>query len=633
MPVRVVDGLEVVDVEHHEGDRRPEAAGALELGGERLLEAPAVRQPRQLVRDGLALDPLVQPDVLDGDRRLPGEVLEELALRGGERRAGAGDGDDPGGAGLGLDGAQGVRERVDPVPVDRRRAVRGERLGLRAPDRGLEPGEAARLRDALERAGRVAQPGAAARGPRAVEGRAQDDLEQAVAVEVRREGLARAAHGGGQARLLRPQVLQPLGELRGHRVELLAERRELVLARRAHVGGEVAATQAPRRVEEAPDLPPEGAGDEQGEGEGEHEEAEEDPEGEEAGVADVLRRPVAGQDRDRRRGPREGGRLEGRGAVAVAPQGHVAALPRPGKRCRRGVRARARQRLAVAPQDDLQARDPPDRLDVPARPLGADPEGAEGPARGVHEVEAHGEDRRARAHVDERCAALGADDDALEAQGHEQRLGPGPRHGRAPALQRRGQAGVPADGHRAAPRPREGVVVELRGGLLAPGDPRVGLALLRVGDEPGEHEGQGDHRHDHDEDEEQREAGAEAHAGRADEELPGAAGEQAYGSRSVYTARRTRGCSSAGRAPPSHGGGQGFEPPQLHRMPEAPAPRSGASSVPGSPSRRAPRRARPSARGPAARTGRRGGAPRRTAPRPGPRRRRCAAGRSPRRRP
>src|SRR3954465_10618402 len=46
-----------------------EAAAALELAVERAVELPHVRQPGELIRDGLALDGLVQVGVLDRHRR------------------------------------------------------------------------------------------------------------------------------------------------------------------------------------------------------------------------------------------------------------------------------------------------------------------------------------------------------------------------------------------------------------------------------------------------------------------------------------------------------------------------------------------------------------------------------------
>ena len=70
----------------HQAERLAEALGALDLGGHGLLEAAAVEQAGELVGHRLALDRLVQADVLDRHRRLLGEVVEELALGRRERR-------------------------------------------------------------------------------------------------------------------------------------------------------------------------------------------------------------------------------------------------------------------------------------------------------------------------------------------------------------------------------------------------------------------------------------------------------------------------------------------------------------------------------------------------------------------
>src|SRR4026208_2052918 len=40
-----------------------------------------------------------------------------------------------------------------------------------------------------------------------------------------------------------------------------------------------------------------------------------------------------------------------------------------------------------------------------------------------------------------------------------------------------------------------------------------------------------------------------------------------YSGKACYTSPRPWGCSSAGRAPRSHRGGQGFESPHLHHLP------------------------------------------------------------------
>ncbi len=76
MAARVVDLLEVVEVEHHEPDGLGESPRALDLGLEHLVEAPVVEQPGEVVGHRLALDLLVQADVLDRHAGLASEVVE-----------------------------------------------------------------------------------------------------------------------------------------------------------------------------------------------------------------------------------------------------------------------------------------------------------------------------------------------------------------------------------------------------------------------------------------------------------------------------------------------------------------------------------------------------------------------------
>ena len=114
--VGVVDALEVVDVEHDQAHVAAEALGALDLLEDDLLEAAVVEEAGQLVGDRLALDRLVQVDVLDRDAGLLGEVGEQLALAGGERRRCARDGEHAEDAAA-LLGAQRVREREGAAEV------------------------------------------------------------------------------------------------------------------------------------------------------------------------------------------------------------------------------------------------------------------------------------------------------------------------------------------------------------------------------------------------------------------------------------------------------------------------------------------------------------------------------------
>src|SRR3954470_9932750 len=85
----------------------------------------------------------------------------------------------------------------------------------------------------------------------AVDGRLDDDLEQADAVEALGEGLADAADRLGQARAFALELLDAFRELLGHGVELLAEGGELVVALGRDLLGEVAAADRAGGLEQA----------------------------------------------------------------------------------------------------------------------------------------------------------------------------------------------------------------------------------------------------------------------------------------------------------------------------------------------------------------------------------------------
>ena len=86
------------------------------------------------------------------------------------------------------------------------------------------------------RVGPPAHRGAPAGGADAVDRGLHDDLEHADAVQPARERLADAADRLLQAPALASQVLQARLELQRHRVELLAQRGELVVALGGHAG-------------------------------------------------------------------------------------------------------------------------------------------------------------------------------------------------------------------------------------------------------------------------------------------------------------------------------------------------------------------------------------------------------------
>ena len=70
MAVRVVDGLEVVEVGEDQRDGAAEPLDARELGGERLVALPAVGEPGELVDERLPLDDAVQARVVERDHGL-----------------------------------------------------------------------------------------------------------------------------------------------------------------------------------------------------------------------------------------------------------------------------------------------------------------------------------------------------------------------------------------------------------------------------------------------------------------------------------------------------------------------------------------------------------------------------------
>jgi len=85
--------LEVVDVEHDQTDRLTVAPDLLDLHAQALLEAAMVDEARELVGDGLALHLMMQLDVLERQRSLPGQGAQELPIVVAGRPLPARDGD------------------------------------------------------------------------------------------------------------------------------------------------------------------------------------------------------------------------------------------------------------------------------------------------------------------------------------------------------------------------------------------------------------------------------------------------------------------------------------------------------------------------------------------------------------
>ena len=77
MTIRIIDGLEPVQIHHDGGKSMGEPLGTLELLIELLIEGAAIRQPGGDVGAGLAGDGLVQPGVVDRQGSLLGQQLQQ----------------------------------------------------------------------------------------------------------------------------------------------------------------------------------------------------------------------------------------------------------------------------------------------------------------------------------------------------------------------------------------------------------------------------------------------------------------------------------------------------------------------------------------------------------------------------
>ena len=175
MPVGVVVGLEVVEVEHRERDRVALALGALELARELLVEGAPVADAGQRVDAGQLLELGQRRRALDRDRRLARQQLDQLqlALRQLRRLAASrarsarpsiwsADRQRLEGAGAPLRRARGLGARaVSRSP--RSNARRGARAVAR---RQLGPGDAEADVDGRDAASRPGSPSTGPRRPR-----------------------------------------------------------------------------------------------------------------------------------------------------------------------------------------------------------------------------------------------------------------------------------------------------------------------------------------------------------------------------------------------------------------------------------------------------------------------------------
>jgi hypothetical protein len=348
-------------------------------------------------------------------------------------------------------------------------------------------------------------------GADAVDRGAHDDLEQCLAVEVRGERLADARHRHLQAPALAAQVGEAVLELARHLVELVAELGELVAPDGGHLGGEVAAAQAARGVQEAAHLAAQRARHDQGERQREQEEAGQQGAGDEAAAADLVgQRGPRREDGDLHALAEEAAALERVRPVLGVADLHLA---RPGRDVGApGAAQRAREDVAAdAHEHDVEARELLDASRVRGRGDDRDLEAAEAAAVLVEQPDGPGERRGRVADVDDRAVGAPGDHDPLRVLLAQEVLGAGLQRLDVVAADRRGERDVGGDLAAGPLALLDDVVGDADDRVAGRAHARVVLALLRVGDEREQHAADRDHRHHHDDHEEQPQPVAEAH--------------------------------------------------------------------------------------------------------------------------
>ena len=438
-----------------------------------------VEQAGQLVGDRLALDRLVEVDVLDRDAGLVGEVGEQLALA--RRRSPA-----PARATVSMPrirppswARSGCESANEPPSSVSTTSSASSAAASVARDDVAEAIDVALAGDLLEAPGRSrAQRGAAGVGADAVDRRLHDDLEHGVAVEALGERLADAADRLAQARALELQLLEPLLELSRHRVELGAERGELVVALGRDLDREVAAGHPPCRVQQALDLRLQRARDRDREREGRDQRGGEDGDHLERGGAEAAVLTL-GEHAHVDAAAVEARAVEAGDAQRAAADLHLARLGQP---LGAGVGERRHHEVVVRADHDVRAGDAFDQLRVG---LGADRR-----QRQHTGIAALGVDQ-ARAGRRERIAAPGleppgalerhraAGDALLAGELVEALLDRAALLG----LDRLRERLVARDHARGVLRPVLVLAEQPGGGALSLGEPRVGLALLGIGRE------------------------------------------------------------------------------------------------------------------------------------------------------
>ncbi len=296
-----------------------------------------------------------------------------------------------------------------------------------------------------------------------------------------------------------------------HLVELLAQRGELVVADRRHLGGEVAACEPAGGGEEPGDLLLQRARHEHGADDRDQEEAQQDG----AGREPLVRRRVGDRRRDREREDADALPFEGLDVGEVLHEVcGVADVQRRALAGRQPVGIQARQRRGQDPvaveHDDAQAGEGLDAPDVRRCVDERDAEAAELVTGLRDQALDVGRDRGLVAHAHERPAVLG-EHDALEAVAVDQLLGAPAGTVDIAGLQGSGEDGVAA--HRPDLACRELLLLAKEGPRehVLLGDPGLGLTGLAVVDEPEQQERHRQHRDDDDDDEEQRQAVAKTH--------------------------------------------------------------------------------------------------------------------------
>ena len=222
MSVGVVDGLEVVDVEHDQADRVVVAAHLLDLGVEELLEPAVIRRARELVRDGLAAHLKMELDVLERQRRLGSQGPKHSrssSVNGRPRRATV---ITPCGTSCGSSAPSVTAATLTAAVCASPTPPFFSAARSRFSDSVLETGRAIPHGRSRSSGSSSARPDAEPSAARlhGVDRRLQRELEQRRAIEARCERVANATDRLPQPHSFPGQLVEPAGQLGRHAVEL-----------------------------------------------------------------------------------------------------------------------------------------------------------------------------------------------------------------------------------------------------------------------------------------------------------------------------------------------------------------------------------------------------------------------------